>query len=155
MANPAEKTIGNTIYYITKMNAFAALPILGELQSELLPSAGGLIGAISGGEGEEFDESKLGDAIASFSKALDGKSLVKWAEKLLDPELVSYEKLDEHGDADGEVKKLTKVERDVACEDAIEMVELMAQILIVNFASPLKRLLNRTGLGDKLGQARK
>lgn len=138
MAKPVEVQIGSRKYLITKMDAFTALAVFGDLQKEILPAVGSLAGNGS--------DTAIA-AIESLSSRLSGKQLTDWADRLITPDNVAYQGMD------GEYHKLKAVDREGVFDNAIEIIELIVEIVRVNFAAPLTQWLNRSGLADKLKAA--
>ncbi|HFF6216692.1 phage tail assembly chaperone [Stenotrophomonas maltophilia] len=145
-----EVQIGKTTFYLTTFAPRDQLRIFGDLQKELLPAVGTLLTAAAGktdADDGELDEAVLVGAIRSFSASLDGKGLDAWCGRLIDSERVTYEK----GGRDA--KKLTSNQMDDAFDDFGEILELLFEIIKLNFAGPLGRWLGLfgSGLGEKLG----
>src|SRR5690606_15242080 len=119
MSKPYEVTVGRTTFYIRRFDAFAALELFGDLQRDILPAAGGALAAVFGPEDGAKDEQAMLQAFRELSTTLDGKTLQAWADRLIDPDLVAYER-------DGaEPAKLDKRGREAAFEDFTEILELM------------------------------
>lgn len=145
-----EVKIGRTTFYLTTFAPRDQLRIFGDLQKELLPAVGTLLTAAAGRTDEddgELDEAVLLGAIRSFSGSLDGKGLDTWCSRLIDAERVAYEK------AGRDARKLTQSQMDDAFADFGEILELLFEIIKLNFAGPLGRWLGLfgSGLGEKLG----
>lgn len=136
-------TIGNTTFYLTRLPARQAAVILGDLQRDLLPSIGGLLGSMSE-QKDAMSEEAITAAIERFSKNLDGARIDYWIDKLITPEMVSFEK------DDGKVQKIGKINFDAAFDDAFAIYELLARIILFNFKEPLMAFLGRSGLEQKL-----
>ncbi|WP_313378006.1 phage tail assembly chaperone [Achromobacter insolitus] len=141
--------IGATTFHISKFDAFRQMEILGDLQKEVLPAAGGVLAAVfgAGDGGQGQDEQAMAQAINELSQRLSGESLKKWANVLLDAELISFE-------LDGRApQKLTSAHRGMAFEDFSEILELMFHILRHNFAGPFGRWAGHFGpVREKLGK---
>ncbi|HEL5025733.1 TPA: hypothetical protein UOA81_000902 [Stenotrophomonas maltophilia] len=145
-----EVQIGQTTFYLTTFAPRDQLRIFGDLQKELLPSVGTLFTAAAGkseADDGELDEAVLLGAIRSFSGSLDGKGLDAWCGRLIDAERVTYEK------SGRDARKLTPGQMDDAFDDFGEILELLFEIIKLNFAGPLGRWLGLfgSGLGEKLG----
>ena len=100
MSQTVEIKVGDTTFFITKMNAFEALPVFGDLQKELLPALGALLGSLKDepeGSLKDVNNADLEKAVEKLSAQLDGKSLERWATRLLDSGHIAYE--DENGEA--------------------------------------------------------
>lgn len=143
---PTEVTINDTAFLIQPLDAFEALAVFGDLQKDILPAAGGLIGLI-GGEASEAsearDEAALADAIAKLSQRLDGKQLTAWANRLLTKDSISVE-------INGNLMPLDAAAKSMAFREFTDILELLFHVIKVNFAGPLAGWLNRLGLGQKL-----
>lgn len=134
-------TLGTTIFRISRFDPFRQLKLLGDLQKEVLPAAGSLLASVLGGDGggQARDEAAMMTAFRDLSAKLGGDALANWAERLIDPELVSVE-------LDGrEPQKLTSAHRGLAFADYAEILELLFHILEHNFAGPLARWAGRFG----------
>ena len=134
-------SIGNTTFYLTKLPPRQAAVILGDLQRDLLPAVGGLLGSMA--DEKEVDETAIADSIERFSKNLSGDRVSYWMDKLITPETVAFEK------DDGKVQKVTKANFDGAFDDPFVIFELIAKIIIFNFKEPLMAFLARSGLEQK------
>lgn len=136
-----EVVIGSTTFRISKFNPFDQLQLLGDLQKEMLPAAGSMLAAVFGGEGEAQarDEQAMLQAFRDLSAKMGGDALLKWASRLIHPELVTFEL------AGRDPQKLTEVHRGMAFEDFSEILELLFHILQHNFAGPLARWAGRFG----------
>ncbi len=140
---PTEVTINDTAFLIQPLDAFEALAVFGDLQKDILPAAGGLIGLIGGEVSEERDEAALADAIAKLSQRLDGKQLTAWANRLLTKDSISVE-------INGNLMPLDAAAKSMAFREFTDILELLFHVIKVNFAGPLAGWLNRLGLGQKL-----
>ena len=140
---PTEVTINDTAFLIQPLDAFEALAVFGDLQKDILPAAGGLIGLIGGEASEERDEAALADAIAKLSQRLDGKQLTAWANRLLTKDSISVE-------INGNLMPLDAAAKSMAFREFTDILELLFHVIKVNFAGPLAGWLNRLGLGQKL-----
>lgn len=141
MSSVKEVTIGSTVFRISRFDPFRQLKLLGDLQKEVLPAAGSLLSAVFGAEGlaQERDEQAMLQAFRDLSARLGGDALAGWAERLIDPELVSFEL------AGREPQKLTAAHRGLAFFDFSEILELLFHVLEHNFAGPLARWAGRFG----------
>lgn len=137
MRKPKIVAIGGYKFGIARMDAFSALEVFGDLQKELLPALGGLMKP----EGEQDGTAQ---ALSVLSGSLSGKSLTKWANRLLDPDYISVE------NEDGVLEKLTADRREMVFDNAVEILELMVAIIRENFADPLMQWLARSGLEAQL-----
>lgn len=143
---PTEVTINDTAFLIQPLDAFEALAVFGDLQKDILPAAGGLLGLIGGETSEARDEAALADAIAKLSQRLDGKQLTAWANRLLTKDSISVE-------INGNLMPLDAAAKSMAFKEFTDILELLFHVLRVNFAGPLAGWLSRLGLGQKLQQA--
>ncbi|CAB3637409.1 hypothetical protein CEY09_14900 [Achromobacter marplatensis] len=141
MSAVKEVAIGSTVFRISRFDPFRQLKLLGDLQKEALPAAGSMLTAVFGGDGAagERDEKAMLQAFRELSARLGGDALASWAERLIDPELVSFEL------AGREPQKLTSAHRGLAFADYAEILELLFHILEHNFAGPLVRWAGRFG----------
>ena len=141
MSATKEVTIGTTIFRISRFDPFRQLKLLGDLQKEVLPAAGSMMAAVFGGEGEAQakDEQAMLQAFRDLSTRLGGDALAAWAERLIDPELVTFEL------AGRDPQKLTAAHRGMAFSDFAEILELLYHVLEHNFAGPLVRWAGRFG----------
>ncbi|OAM31674.1 hypothetical protein A7P96_05155 [Eikenella sp. NML03-A-027] len=137
MRKPKIVSIGEHKFGISRMDAFTALEVFGDLQKELLPALGSLIKP-------ESEQDGTMNALTALSGSLSGKSLTKWANRLLDPDHISVE------NADGDLEKLTADRREMVFDNAVEILELMVAIIRENFADPLMQWLARSGLEAQL-----
>ncbi len=140
---PTEVTINETAFLIQPLDAFEALAVFGDLQKDILPAAGGLIGLIGDEVNEARDEAALADAIAKLSQRLDGKQLTAWANRLLTKDSISVE-------INGNLMPLDAAAKSMAFREFTDILELLFHVIKVNFAGPLAGWLNRLGLGQKL-----
>lgn len=140
MAKAIEVKIGQTTFFVTKLNAFEALPVFGDLQKELLPALGALMSKDESADGT--NGANLEAALAKLSENLDGKKLEKWVNRLLDDGHIAYE--DDAGEA-----VAFKLQRDGHIfADFTEVLQLLVVVIKENFAAPLTQWLNRSGLAD-------
>lgn len=127
-------TIGNTVYHLTTLPPRDQLRIFGDLQKDLLPAMGDLL---SGGG----DKEGMAAALGRLSSQLDGSRLTAWVDRLLTPETVSYEQ-------EGRTaRQYDPRQFDLAFEDFSQALELLWEVIDLNFAGPLGRWLGRFGLG--------
>ncbi|MBY4945413.1 hypothetical protein K6V92_02085 [Cupriavidus respiraculi] len=142
MSRATNVTIGDAEFMIRKMDPFLALRIFGDLQRDILPAVGHLLeGAFGGGAGtggNAGQDATVAEAIRELSAKLDGASLEAWANRLLDPEFVAVS-------INGRESRLTKEMRALAFSDAGDILELMFQIIRLNFADFFLRWAGRFG----------
>ncbi|VFR81240.1 hypothetical protein RAN3_2544 [plant metagenome] len=153
MARIKEVRIGETTFRIHRFDPWEALRILGDLQRDLLPSLGPIIAVVfkegkEGEPGDAADETAMIAAFRELAQKLDGKSLQGWADKLLDPDIVSFEL------PDRAPEKLEPRHRNLAFGDFTEVLEVMFHVLQWNFAGPLARWADHFGpaLGNLKGK---
>lgn len=143
-------TIGQAEFHIRRFDPFMALELFGDLQRDILPALGSLMSAVFAKDEGSMSDAAIGDAVRELSTKLDGASLQRWANRLLDPEFVSFS-------ISGRDAKLTRDKRDMAFEDAGQIIELMVHIIRHNFADFFLRWAGRfgsvQGLKDKLSAA--
>jgi hypothetical protein len=142
MSRTKSVQIGTTTFHVTKFDALTQLKLLGDLQKEIVPSAGALFGAVVGEAGETRetrDEQAIMDALRQLSGRLGGDELKKWFDVLVTAENVSFE-------LEGrEPQTLTEAHRGLAFQDYSEILELMFHVLTHNFSGPLVRWAGRFG----------
>ena len=160
MSQTVEIKVGKNTFFVTKMNAFEALPVFGDLQKELLPALGALLGSLkdSKQEGSLKDEPEgslkdvnnadLEKAVEKLSAQLDGKSLERWATRLLDSGHIAYE------DDSGEAVRFKLARDGHIFADFAEVLQLLAVVIKENFAAPLTRWLNLSGLAGLAEKAK-
>lgn len=139
---PVEIETSSHRFYVQRMDAFAALEAFGDLQKDILPSLGGMLALLGDASDDQADQA-MTDAVANLSRNLSGKQLRYWVDRLLSRDRVSVE-------IDGEVKRMGQTERLQAFDDFTEILELLYQVIKLEFAGPLARWLSRLGLGQKL-----
>jgi len=132
-----ECTINGCIFYIDRLNAFDQLEVMGDLQKDILPSIGGLFGALT--SDSNAGEAEIADAIGKLSQNLTGKQLKYWADRLLTKHTISVET------EDG-VRKLDDQTKQLVFDNFADILELLFHVLKVNFAGPLASQLNRFGV---------
>ena len=136
-----ETKVGKNTFFITKLNAFEALPVFGDLQKELLPALGALLGSLKEGSlKDDLGDANLEKAVEKLSAQLDGKSLERWATRLLDDGHIAYE------DDSGEAVRFKLARDGHIFDDFAEVLQLLVVVIKENFATPLTRWLNLSGL---------
>ena len=136
-----ETKVGKNTFFITKLNAFEALPVFGDLQKELLPALGVLLGSLKEGSlKDDLGDANLEKAVEKLSAQLDGKSLERWATRLLDDGHIAYE------DDSGEAVRFKLARDGHIFDDFAEVLQLLVVVIKENFATPLTRWLNLSGL---------
>ena len=143
MSQTVEIKVGDTTFFITKMNAFEALPVFGDLQKELLPALGALLGSL-----KDVNNTDLEKAVEKLSAQLDGKSLERWATRLLDSGHIAYE------DENGEAVRFKLARDGHIFDDFAEVLQLLVVVIKENFAAPLTRWLNLSGLAGLAEKAK-
>lgn len=121
-----EFEVRNHKFFFRRFDPFTAVKVLGDLQKEF---GGPVLSSLKGGDGKEKARGSdaLFGALAELSEKLDGDKLQKWAERLLNPELVAVS-------TDGaDARKLDKVAA-VQCElTADEIIQLCVEVVKFNF----------------------
>ena len=135
MSQTVEIKVGKNTFFVTKLNAFEALPVFGDLQKELLPALGALLGSL-----KDVNNADLEKAVEKLSAQLDGKSLERWATRLLDSGHIAYE------DENGEAVRFKLARDGHIFADFAEVLQLLVGVIKENFAAPLTRWLNLSGL---------
>lgn len=141
-----ETKVGKNTFFITKLNAFEALPVFGDLQKELLPALGALLGSLKDGSlkdgslKDDLGDANLEKAVEKLSAQLDGKSLERWTTRLLDDGHIAYE------DDSGEAVRFKLARDGHIFDDFAEVLQLLVVVIKENFATPLTRWLNLSGL---------
>lgn len=139
MAKPVEVVVNETTFFITPMDAFEALAVFGDLQKDVLPAVGDLIGSMTREDGGN-DDAAMAKALEKLSGKLDGKQLRQWADRLLTKDAISVE-------LNGNDVPLDNTAKAMAFKEFTDILELMMHVIKVNFAGPLARWLSRSGLG--------
>nr|DAJ20044.1 MAG TPA: tail assembly chaperone protein [Siphoviridae sp. ctmtD6] len=143
MSQTVEIKVGKNTFFVTKLNAFEALPVFGDLQKELLPALGALLGSLKDepeGSLKDVNNADLEKAVEKLSAQLDGKSLERWATRLLDSGHIAYE------DENGEAVRFKLARDGHIFADFAEVLQLLVVVIKENFAAPLTRWLNLSGL---------
>ena len=143
MSQTVEIKVGKNTFFVTKMNAFEALPVFGDLQKELLPALGALLGSL-----KDEPNTDLEKAVEKLSAQLDGKSLERWATRLLDSGHIAYE------DENGEAVRFKLARDGHIFDDFAEVLQLWVVVIKENFAAPLTRWLNLSGLAGLAEKAK-
>lgn len=141
---PTEVVINDTVFLISRMDAFDALAAFGDLQKDVLPAVGGLFGAMS--DDDSKSEAAMGEAIANLSAKLDGKQLKYWCDRLLTKDSISVE-------INGTLQPLDAAVKSMVFHEFTDILELLFHVVKVNFAGPLVSWLNRAGLGQSLSKS--
>jgi hypothetical protein len=139
MAKPIEVTVNGTVFFITPMDAFEALAVFGDLQKDILPAVGDLITVIAKDADAQADDAAMACAIEKLSGKLDGKQLTRWADRLLTKDSITVE-------INGADLPLDAAAKSMAFREFTDILELLVQVIKVNFAGPLGRWLSRSGL---------
>lgn len=126
-----EIKIGDTEFVVHVIPPFQALAILGDLQKELSP----VLGALVKDDGKEVDFERVAKVL---SPTLSGEALLSWADKLLRPEFVSVV-------LNGSAVPLSKDTRELAFTDAIQILQVMYELIAFNFTEPLRSFGSRFG----------
>ena len=85
--------------------------------------------------------------LQDLSQQLSGQELVKPADMLIKPELVTVQRDDFNNGTD---KKLSKTDFDLVFDDMSELIELVIFILQLNFSSFFTKFLARLGSVQEL-----
>lgn len=133
--------VGDLRFYYTRMDAFKALEVFGDLQHDFLSGAGGAFSIMDADT--EASLKGMESAFKSLSTSLKGDQLRKWANLLLDESRVSVEL------ADGPQRLNDRVRREVFTDFTL-IIELMVAIIMLEFKDPLVAWSTRTGVGQKL-----
>lgn len=150
-----EVTIGENVYYIRRFPPFEALEILGDLQKQF---AAPFLSQLNGKETpRDADgnlvlnpetQNSLAQSFSKLSERLDGRTLRKTAEVLLDKEYVSVS-------IDGaDPRKLDKAAQGLALESVADIILLSWEVLKYNYAEVLARLSSPTGPASFLAARR-
>ncbi len=148
-SNSRTVTLGETTFYLRKMDPFQSLAILGDLQADILPPLGYLIGkresvpALPGEAPKEVSSADFPSAMRELSGHLRGPQITAWADRLLDPDYISFT-------LNGRDAKLTREMRGLAFQDVGDILELMAEVLTLNYADFFVRWADRIGLAPDL-----
>ena len=120
-------------FHIRRFDPFTAVGVLGDLQREF---GGPLLASLKGsdGDGRPRGADALFGALAKLSADMDGVRLKKWAERLLNPELVAV------SISGAEAKKLDKIAVEQAELTAGEIIELCTEVVRFNFEDFIGRL---------------
>lgn len=140
MAREKIVTIGNYDFKIRRLDAFTALEVFGDLQKELLPA----IGTLTGEDGDAAIK-----AIEKVSGYFTGKQLRVWADRLITPDEIFVSRKGED-----DYSRLNEQRREEVFTDAVQILELLVEIIKENFADPLTQWLTRSGLANKLKVAK-
>jgi hypothetical protein len=120
-----EVRIRGNIFYIRRFDPFTGTEVLADLQREF---AGPLLaGASNGKPGETGGTQIMLGSLAELSSKLDGKKVRYWAERLLDPELISVS-ID-----GGASQKLTRIAAAQSIDSTSELISLCVEIVKFNF----------------------
>jgi hypothetical protein len=142
-------TIGGTTFHLRTFSPFEQLKMFGDLQRELLPALGILMSA-GDGVAKKDDDMDIAAALSRLSGSLDGGKLAAWSQRLLTEDTISFTS---NASSGKEAQKLKPGLFDLAFNDFSEIVELMGEVIVLNFAGPLGRWLGRIGSGrEALGK---
>lgn len=156
----SEIQIGESTFFVQKFSVMDQLRIFGDLQKTLVPSLAKVIGfsdekpkdATSAQLAELAQKSAANFAqglqdLQDLSQQLSGQELVKLADMLIKPELVTVQRDDFNNGTD---KKLSKTDFDLVFDDMSELIELVIFILQLNFSSFFTKFLARLGSVQEL-----
>ncbi|HHV6870618.1 TPA: phage tail assembly chaperone [Haemophilus influenzae] len=153
----SEIQIGESTFFVQKFSVMDQLRIFGDLQKTLVPSLAKVIGfsdekpkdATSAQLAELAQKSaaNFAQGLQDLSQQLSGPDLVKLADMLIKPELVTVQRDDFNNGTD---KKLSKTDFDLVFDDMSELIELVIFILQLNFSSFFTKFLARLGSVQEL-----
>lgn len=153
----SEIQIGESTFFVQKFSVMDQLRIFGDLQKTLVPSLAKVIGfsdekpkdATSAQLAELAQKSaaNFAQGLQDLSQQLSGAELVKLADMLIKPELVTVQRDDFNNGTD---KKLSKTDFDLVFDDMSELIELVIFILQLNFSSFFTKFLARLGSVQEL-----
>ncbi|HHF3719609.1 TPA: phage tail assembly chaperone [Haemophilus influenzae] len=153
----SEIQIGESTFFVQKFSVMDQLRIFGDLQKTLVPSLAKVIGfsdekpkdATSAQLAELAQKSaaNFAQGLQDLSQQLSGPELVKLADMLIKPELVTVQRDDFNNGTD---KKLSKTDFDLVFDDMSELIELVIFILQLNFSSFFTKFLARLGSVQEL-----
>ncbi|ABQ99900.1 phage tail assembly chaperone [Haemophilus influenzae] len=153
----SEIQIGESTFFVQKFSVMDQLRIFGDLQKTLVPSLAKVIGfsdekpkdATSAQLAELAQKSaaNFAQGLQDLSQLLSGQELVKLADMLIKPELVTVQRDDFNNGTD---KKLSKTDFDLVFDDMSELIELVIFILQLNFSSFFTKFLARLGSVQEL-----
>ncbi|AAX88348.1 TPA: phage tail assembly chaperone [Haemophilus influenzae] len=153
----SEIQIGESTFFVQKFSVMDQLRIFGDLQKTLVPSLAKVIGfsdekpkdATSAQLAELAQKSaaNFAQGLQDLSQQLSGQELVKLADMLIKPELVTVQRDDFNNGTD---KKLSKTDFDLVFDDMSELIELVIFILQLNFSSFFTKFLARLGSVQEL-----
>lgn len=148
----SEIQIGESTFFVQKFSVMDQLRIFGDLQKTLVPSIAKVIGfndeKPKNATPEQLAElaqksaANFAQGLQDLSQQLSGAEMVKLADMLIKPELVTVQRDDFNNGTD---KKLNKADFDLVFDDMAELVELVIFILQLNFSSFFTKFLARLG----------
>ncbi|MCQ9124362.1 phage tail assembly chaperone [Rodentibacter caecimuris] len=155
----SEIQIGESTFFVQKFSVMDQLRIFGDLQKTLVPSLAKVIG-FSDDKPEDATPEQLAEiaqksaanfaqGLQQLSQQLSGAELVKLADMLIKPELVTVQRDDFNNGTD---KKLNKSDFDLVFDDMSELVDLVIFILQLNFSSFFTKFLARLGAVQELAK---
>lgn len=136
MSNVTEYVQGDYTFYISPMDPFKALDLLGDLQKAFLPAIGAAFGKGGIGNGKKdvtmadllSREIDLQSALMNLSSAINGTSLTNTLQRILNSDYVRYAK-------SGEAKKFDKAaQMEIFQGNLSGMFALAWKVLQVNYA---------------------
>ena len=139
MGKSTEVRIGDTLFIVHPLNAFEALEVFGDLQKELLPALGEMLGGALAGSVNVDTQEATARAIEKLSSRLSGAELVRWSKRLLTRDTVSVE-------INGNMLPLDEQTKQLAFAEFTDILELLSQVIRINFAGPLSGFLGRFGM---------
>ncbi|MDB5849790.1 MAG: hypothetical protein JWP29_3542 [Rhodoferax sp.] len=143
-ANRETVEIGDNIFTIKRFEPLKSLEVLGDLQKHLLGPMASVLSQVRGASDVDTATQAFTAAVTQASGSLDGKTLTSLARMLLNPEYVFVQ-----ADGAGDAVKLTEGVQNRVFADVGEMVELLVQIVVVNYAKVFTAGVSRIGLALK------
>lgn len=148
-----EIQIGSSTFFVQKFSAMEQLRIFGDLQKSLVPALAKIIGVADGETSKNATPEQLAEmakqsavnfseGLQQLSGQLSGAELLKLADMLIKPELVTVQRDDFNNGTD---KKLQKNDFDLVFDDFSEIIELVIFILRLNFEPFFTKYLARLG----------
>ncbi|OBW92980.1 phage tail assembly chaperone [Gallibacterium salpingitidis] len=145
--------IGASTFFVQKFSAMEQLRIFGDLQKSLVPALAKIIGIAEGETPKNATPEQLAEmakqsavnfteGLQQLSSQLSGVELLKLADMLIKPELVTVQRDDFNNGID---KKLHKNDFDLVFDDFSEIIELVIFILRLNFEPFFTKYLARLG----------
>src|SRR4051812_32181445 len=122
MAGRHEFKLNNSTFYIRKYEAFLAIKILGDLQKQFLGPMALFF------DNANMSSEAIAEGIGKVSRQMDGDTLVALAKKVLNPDFVSV------AIGNDTPEKLTENMLNRSIDSVADVIELIKEVLVVNFA---------------------